>query len=122
MTYGDAHVFRQHENAAPAVIGAEHMEPLDGDEQLPDQVFLPAQRINDPQQPVTLELRALSDGTTAMLAYTSLEALVTGCGQGQPWIAVEGHAVENLQQRSEADTVLWDAAVPLEQRRGQGDD
>ena len=122
MTYGDAHVFREHENAAPSVIGAEHVEPLDGDEQLPEQVFLPAERITDPNQPVTLELRVLSDGTTAMLAYTSLEALVAGCGDGQPWIAVGGQDVEDLQQRSEADTVLWDAAVPLEQRRGQGDD
>ena len=122
MTYGDAHVFREHENAAPSVIGAEHMEPLDGDEQLPEQVFLPAERITDPNQPVTLELRVLADGTTAMLAYTSLDTLVAGCGDGQPWIAVGGQDVEDLQQRSEADTVLWDAAVPLEQRRGQGDD
>ncbi|TDD91992.1 hypothetical protein E1202_04485 [Saccharopolyspora karakumensis] len=121
MTYGDAHVFRQHENAAPSVIGAEHVAPLDGGDQLPDQVFLPAERITDPNQPVTLELRVLSGGTTAMLAYTSLEALVAGCGEGQPWIAVEGNAVEDLQQRSEADAVLWDAAVPLEQRRGQGE-
>lgn len=122
MTYGDAHVFREHENAAPSVIGAEHMDPLDAEEQLPEQVLLPTERITDPNQPVTLELRVLSDGTTALLAYTSLEALVAGCGDGQPWIAVGGRDVEDLQQRSEADSVLWDAAVPLEQRRGLGDD
>lgn len=121
MTYGDAHVFRSHENVAPSVIGAEHMAPTDGDEELPEQVFLPAERITDPNQPVTLELRALTDGTTAMLAYTSLESLVTGCGEGQPWIAVEGHSVEDLQQRSAADVVLWDAAVPVEQRRLEGE-
>lgn len=118
--YGDAHVFGSPENVAPSVFGAAHMDPLDGEEQLPETVYLPAERITDPNQPVTLELRALTDGTTAMLAYT-LDSLVASCGRGQPWIAVAGGAVEDLQQRSEADVVLWDAAVPLEQRRAEGE-
>lgn len=70
---------------------------------------------------MTLELRVLTDGNTALLAYSSLESLVDGCGKGQPWIAVHGGSVEDLRQRSEADLVLWDAAVPLEQRRTEGD-
>lgn len=120
MTYGGGDVFREPDNAgAPAVFGTEQLSPTD--EELPERAFLPSQRVTDANQPVTLELRVLTDGNTAMLAYSSLESLVDGCGRGQPWIAVQGGSVEDLRQRSEADLVLWDAAVPVEQRRIEGD-
>lgn len=122
MTYGGGDVFRGPDNAgAPAVFGTEQLSPMEADEELPERAFLPSQRVTDPSQPVTLELRVLTDGNTAMLAYSSLESLVHGCGKGQPWIAVHGGSVEDLRQRSEADLVLWDAAVPVEQRRTEGD-
>ncbi|QGK71478.1 hypothetical protein GIY23_19935 [Allosaccharopolyspora coralli] len=108
------------DRVAPPVFGAAHAEPLDDEGELPGQVFLPSERVTDRDQEVTLELRHLADGTTAMLAYTSLESLVAGCGNGQPWIAVRGNSVDDLQQRAGADVVLWDAAVPLEQRRVEG--
>ncbi len=108
------------DQVAPAVFGAAHMDPLDSDGELPEQVFLPCERITRSDEEVTLELRHLTDGTTAMLAYTSLDSLVAGCGNGQPWVAVEGNAVDDLHQRAGADVVLWDAAVPLEQRRAEG--
>ncbi|MFR9730805.1 SAV_915 family protein [Saccharopolyspora sp. MS10] len=117
MVYGDAHVMRDHANEAPAVLGA---APLDDEDQPPAQVFLPAERITNRNQPVTLELRRLADGTTAMLAFTTLEALVSGCGDTQPWIAVEGGSIPDLQRRCGADQVVWDAAVPADQRHGEG--
>ncbi|WP_243793166.1 SAV_915 family protein [Saccharopolyspora gloriosae] len=120
MVYGDADILRDHGNVAPAVLGAENLPPPDAEDQPPQQVFLPAERIKDRNQPVTLELRALTDGTTAMLAFTSLEALVAGCGPAQPWIAVDGSSIPDLQQRCAADQVVWDAAVPASQQRGEG--
>ncbi|MEU6131119.1 SAV_915 family protein [Saccharopolyspora sp. NPDC047091] len=119
MVYGDAHVLREHENEAPAVFGAEQLPDDAEDDQPPRQAFLPAERITDRNQPVTLELRALTDGTTAMLAFTTLEALVTGCGEAQPWIAVEETSVPDLQRRCGAGQILWDVSVPTEQRRDE---
>lgn len=117
MVYGDQHVFREHEPEAPAVFGMEHVAPTDDEEQLPDKVYVPSERVQDLSESVTLDLRKLTDGTTAMLAFTSPERLVDGCGNRQPWVAVKGDRLEEVRQHTGADTVLWDSAIPIEDRR-----
>jgi hypothetical protein len=63
-----------------------------------------------------VELRTLTDGRAAMLAYTRWEALIAACGNHQPWMLVDHAAVDRLQQYVGADVVLWDAELPPELR------
>lgn len=99
------------------MIGAEHIASLSDEEVSPATVYIPSERVVRREQNVTLELRRLVDGNVALLAYTSLELLVEGCGNRQPWVAVRSDALEDLRCRSGADVVLWDAAIPVEERR-----
>ncbi|MGI8309661.1 SAV_915 family protein [Saccharopolyspora hattusasensis] len=117
LAYGDRYVLRDHDDVAPSVIGAEFVAPLDGDEELPATVYLPTERVNKGDKDVTLELRDTADGDRALLAFTSVKRLVDGCGDGQPWVAVQGEQVADIKSRSGADVVLWDAALPPEERR-----
>ncbi|MBB5072152.1 hypothetical protein BJ969_005240 [Saccharopolyspora gloriosae] len=66
---------------------------------------------------MTLELRDTAQGDRALLAFTSLRGLVDGCGDGQAWVAVRGHQLDDLRARSGADVILWDAALPVDERR-----
>ncbi|WP_243791452.1 SAV_915 family protein [Saccharopolyspora gloriosae] len=114
MVYGDRHVMREHEQAAPAVFRAEHIE---SEEQVPETVYLPSQRATRQDEEVTLELRDTAQGDRALLAFTSLRELVDGCGDGQAWVAVRGHQIDDLRARSGADVILWDAALPVDELR-----
>lgn len=80
---------------------------------------MPSERVPEPapDAAVTLELRALGDGTIAMPAYSSLNDLVASCGDGQPWVAVRDHQVEALRRDSGAEIVVWDIALPFEERK-----
>ncbi|MEV6232886.1 SAV_915 family protein [Saccharopolyspora shandongensis] len=117
MVYGDRDLRPDQDDVAPSVIGAEFVAPLNGDEELPATVYLSTERVNKDDKDVTLELRDTADGHRALLAFTSLKQLVAGCGDGQPWVAVQGGQVEEIKSRSGADVVLWDAALPPEERR-----
>lgn len=82
----------------------------------PETAYLPTDRASTDDD-VELELRDTTDGHRALLAFSSLDQLVAGCGDGQPWIAVHGENVADIKARSGSDVVLWDAALPLEDRR-----
>lgn len=96
---------------APAVLGAEY-----SDQQGDDSAFIPSRRVRRGETEATLELRRTEGGELAMLAYSSLELLVDGCGAEQPWIAVPGERLDELLRLSGAQVVLWDAALSPEQR------
>ncbi len=102
------------EGVAPSVIGADYMEEKNGEE--PELVYVPTQRVLRDDSEVTVELRRLEDGRTAVLAYTSQEALVSNCGDLQPWASLPSDKVREIQERSGANMTLWDAALPDEQR------
>ncbi|MCX2734052.1 hypothetical protein OOZ19_27735 [Saccharopolyspora sp. NFXS83] len=78
VVYGDRHVMREHEQAAPAVFGAEHIESDEAEEHVPETVYLPSQRTTRQDEEVTLELRDTAQGDRALLAFTSLRELVDG--------------------------------------------
>lgn len=117
MAQGDRDVFGGHPDAVPSVIGAEHVAPIDADEEVPARVYVPSEPLTDRDAEVTLDLRDTTEGYRAMLVFTSLKELVESCGDGQPWIQVPGHRIEELRERSGADVILWDAALPVEERR-----
>ncbi|WP_328442884.1 SAV_915 family protein [Amycolatopsis sp. NBC_00438] len=80
-------------------------------------VYLPAQRLVRPDEPVPVEVRALPDGTRALLAYSSLKQLIACCGEHQPWAQVRGRDVHEHQRDCDADVILWDHALPSELQR-----
>jgi hypothetical protein len=106
--------------AASPVVGSDHVvtdDSVDAGE-LPDTVFVPTEQLYvDAAQEVVLELRALEGGRIAMLVFTSLMRLVGGCGEGQPWVAVQANMIPAMQAYTEADTVIVDAELPAELRR-----
>ncbi|MGI8309677.1 SAV_915 family protein [Saccharopolyspora hattusasensis] len=117
LVYGDRDVFREHDDVAPSVIGADYVAPLEDEEELPTTGYIPCERVNKGDSDVMLELRHTPDGQRALLVFTSLEHLVEGCGDGQTWVAVQREQIEDIKSRSDADVVVWDAALPIEERR-----
>lgn len=115
--HGDRSVFDGGLSVPPPVISAEHVGSGDIDEDVPETVYIPSERVRSREEDVTLELRRTTDGPLALVAFTSLEQLVEGCGNRQHWVAVRGHSLEDLRERSGADVIVWDAAIPIEDRR-----
>jgi len=69
---------------------------------------------------VTFALRRLADGRHAMLVFTSLDRLVEGCGDAQPWVSIRAEAVREFQYVADADTVIWDPVLdPLIRQHGE---
>ncbi|WP_146239985.1 SAV_915 family protein [Prauserella flavalba] len=95
----------------PPVIGLTESAP-EG-----DAVYLPSERVQQGDAEATVELRRLEDGRLVVLAYTSLQALVEGCGERQPWLSVRGEYLEQIVTGSGAAEVLWNAVLPDEQRQ-----
>ncbi|WP_083666695.1 SAV_915 family protein [Saccharomonospora sp. CUA-673] len=98
----------------PAVIGPEFVDA--GSDEVED-VFLPSERVQYGDEEATVELRRLEDGRLVVLAYTSLESLVEGCGEGQPWLSVRSDYLQQIVVDSGATEVLWNAVLPDDQRR-----
>lgn len=117
MAYRNDDVFDPNPDVAPSVIGADLSEMDGSEDEVAETMYVPSERVTSRDDDVTLELRETTEGYCAMLAFTSLQALVDGCGAGQPWVQVRGHLVDDLHQRSGADVVLWDAALPADQQR-----
>lgn len=65
-----------------------------------------------------LALKPLDDGRLALPLYTSLDRLVAGCGDRQPWVAVIDSEVEQLFQNSGADVAIVDAELSEDVRWG----
>ncbi|HEX5495963.1 MAG TPA: SAV_915 family protein [Mycobacteriales bacterium] len=85
----------------------------------PPTVFVPSRRMSAGDREVSLELRSLADGRTAMLAYSSLDRLVTGCGEAQPWVSIRADRLGEL--REHFDLVLVDVDLPEGLRPEPGD-
>ncbi|NKQ53904.1 hypothetical protein HFP15_13540 [Amycolatopsis sp. K13G38] len=65
---------------------------------------------------VQLELQPDKRGRLMVLAYTSEEALVAGCGPYQPWVAIPANLIGEAAQRSEADGVLFNPVLAEQSR------
>ncbi|MGN5239684.1 MULTISPECIES: SAV_915 family protein [unclassified Rhodococcus (in: high G+C Gram-positive bacteria)] len=88
---------------------------------VPPYLYLPcAQAVSDPADAV-VDLRNLSDGRTALLAYTALDRLLTCCGDAQPWLVVPAHLLPRLRQSYRWDVLLLDIEIPVHERRSAHD-
>jgi hypothetical protein len=82
-------------------------------------VFLPAQRVPAGAEDAVIEIRGLVDGRIALFVYSTLGALVAGCGPDQPWVAVDASQVDAVQRAAGADLVVWDVPLPVELRHSR---
>jgi hypothetical protein len=109
----------------PALIGRAAPTPSDAVTPLPrggemPVAYIPARRFHPGDTTARFELRLLADGRSALLAYTSLDLLVAGCGEAQPWVAVRLAALDGLAKLArlcDADEALWDVNIPPEARQ-----
>ena len=100
--------------AAPPTIGPEFVS---GEADEVENVYLPSERVHHGDEEATVELRRLEDGRLVVLAYTSLESLVEGCGERQPWLSVRSDYLQQIVTDSGATEVLWNAVLPDDQRQ-----
>ncbi|MFD5089807.1 SAV_915 family protein [Amycolatopsis thailandensis] len=78
--------------------------------------FLPG--TTDADGNVEAEIFPLEDGRVALLAFSSLNSLVSCMGRAQPWVAIKSELpVERLQMMTRADVIIWDTELPPEIRR-----
>lgn len=78
----------------------------------PELVFIPTQRVGGGDEQAQLQLREMVDGRKAVLIYTSLELLVTGCGRQQNWIAAPVEELERLQPIAGFDVIAVNVELP----------
>ncbi|MGB6163217.1 MAG: SAV_915 family protein [Pseudonocardiaceae bacterium] len=79
-------------------------------------VYLPSRPVSGDSGRAELELRRRQDGQLALLAYTSLELLVAGCGAQQPWIAIPVVELEQAQRSAQFDLIALNVLLPPEMR------
>lgn len=83
-------------------------------------VFVPADVPSGPDSGAQLQLRHMEDGRLAVLAYTSLELLVAGCGPRQSWIAAPVEELETLQSLAGFDVIAVNVELPQAWRVAAG--
>lgn len=111
----DDGLFREHDTAQPPVLGLERAGQEAGQDL--QQAYVPCADRVGRNEDVPAELRELADGQVVLLAYSSLEALVECCGEAQPWALVSVAALDEVLEGTAASMVLWDQALPPEQRQ-----
>ncbi len=87
-----------------------------GAQELARDVFVPTNPVTPGDVQAQVQLRHMQDGRTALLAYSSKDLLVAGCGPEQGWIAVPSEQLVGLQQLVGFDVVAVDVDVPEEWR------
>ena len=75
----------------------------------PPTVFLPA-RGDGSGEACSVELRMVDD-VLVVVAFSSLDALVRGCGPEQPWVAMRAEDVDDLREEWSAAAVLLDPVL-----------
>lgn len=81
------------------------------------QAFIPSAHVEAGDTQAQVELRPTEQGQLALLCYESLELLLAACGNQQAWISIRREQVDEVLQYTDADVVLWNAALPEEVRK-----
>lgn len=82
---------------------------------VPPYLYLPTREFEDGLR--LAEVRELSDGRAALLAFTALDRLLDACGWRQPWAVVPLEGLETIRDEQPFDTVGFDVEVPSQLRR-----
>ncbi|WP_325049476.1 SAV_915 family protein [Saccharopolyspora rhizosphaerae] len=78
------------DDVAPAVFGAEHEVAVDDEAEQedvppPEALYVPSERVDAPQDEVTIQLNRTEDNELVLLAFSSPERLAVCLGDEQPF-------------------------------------
>lgn len=117
-------------SAVPPVLGPEYVgdavedettdtsaDGLDRAAQFPPVVYVPCSSTEPQDGQLSLDLRQLEDGRTALPVFSSTESLVRCCGPNQPWVAMPSDKLDGLDNLIGYDGLLLDVEIPEELRR-----
>ncbi|MBK1785525.1 SAV_915 family protein [Prauserella cavernicola] len=99
----------------PDVADQPDLPLLDDAEPEGDLVYVPSRPARPGDQTINLELQRHRNKTT-LLAYTSAEAIKTGCGPHQPWVAIPVRELGTVLTESGAEQVLLNPVLSEETR------
>ncbi len=75
-------------------------------------VFVPTEPMPVGAREAKLQLRRMEDGRLAVLAFTSLDLLVAGCGPQQGWMAAPAEQLLELQPLVGFDLIALNVDLP----------
>lgn len=81
---------------------------------------MPSRPFRAGDEQARLELQPTPGGLLALMAYSSRETLLAGCGPAQPWVSIPAGLLDEARQEAGADTIALDTPLPewLQQWRG----
>jgi hypothetical protein len=79
-------------------------------------VFVPTEPMSQGSTQARLQMRRMQDGRLAVLAYTSLDLLVAGCGPHQGWMAAPAEQLTVLQPLAGFDVIALNVELPDDSR------
>lgn len=112
----------QDQHAAKETAGQQRAVTPNDDQPTTSSVVLYTPSTAPDSREIRLALKPLEDGRLALLVFTSLDLLVSGCGNEQPWVAISETQLEELFHTSGADVVVVDAGLTPQQRWGEGNE
>ncbi|MFV0253749.1 MAG: SAV_915 family protein [Beutenbergiaceae bacterium] len=77
---------------------------------VPPVLYLPVKRGDDTE--VSVVRMPVAGGRSALLAYTALDRLASGCGEGQEWTLIFTERLPELVQQAHFDTIAFDVNFP----------
>jgi hypothetical protein len=86
----------------------------------PPVVYVPCESTSPVDGEISLDLRRMADGRTALLTYSALDRLVACCGPHQPWILLPAARLDEVDRRVHFDVILLDVAIPEDLWRTAG--
>lgn len=84
--------------------------------------FVPTRQILGHGEQIRPELRRTADGQLALPAYTSLDRLLAGCGEGQSWVLVPTDWFERMRAECGFDVIALNVALPAHWRQQKADE
>lgn len=85
-------------------------------------VYVPSLPFKHGEDQAKLELQPMQGDRLALMAYSSEQSLIAGCGQEQPWVSIPAGLISVARQQSGAHTICLDTPLPLRLRHGSEED
>lgn len=81
-------------------------------------VYVPSRPFEAGQEQALLELQPMPGDRLALMAYSSQESLIAGCGQEQPWVVLPAGLVSEARRQAGAHIICLDTPLPRYLRHG----
>ncbi len=94
--------------------------PVADTESEPSVVYLPCQRpMRSGERDSTLQLRRTDQGEFALPVFTSVDNLVTCCGEQQAWISINTTDLDGIAAQAGADGIAVDTPMPGDEQQSE---